>query len=242
MGQLDGRTAIVTGAGRGIGEAIARELDRAGARLVLLDLDLASAQALASELSSATARETDVSDYGQVVSAVSDIDRIDIVVNNAGWDTFQRFADNKPELWDKLIAVNLKGPINVCHAALPKMGPDGRIINIASEAARVGSRGEAVYSACKGGVISFTKSLAREIGRRHISVNCVSPGPTETPMMQEFLRSGGQSSMDAVVAMTPMGRMATVEEIAQAVLFFASGPGFVTGQILSVSGGVTMAG
>ncbi|WP_217575001.1 SDR family NAD(P)-dependent oxidoreductase [Streptomyces sp. GbtcB7] len=237
MGQLDGKTAVVTGAARGIGLAAARQLDAAGARVVVLDRDGSGAKDCARGLRDGRAVEADISDYGSVAEALADVSRIDVLVNNAGWDFVQPFVDNDPALWDKLIGINLRGLFNMCHIALPKMSAGGRIVNVASDSARVGSPGEAVYSATKGGVIAFTKSLALEVAGIPMSVNCVSPGLTDTPLHAE-------SGFDVapIVDVTPMRRMATSDEVAEAVLFFASGPEFVTGQILSVSGGITMAG
>ncbi|HEV3000010.1 MAG TPA: SDR family oxidoreductase [Solirubrobacteraceae bacterium] len=240
---LAGRLAVVTGAGKGIGAAIARSLDAAGAALLLLDRDVDAARAVAADLADARAVCVDVADYEQVRSALEDVERIDVLVNNAGWDRVEPFLDNDPALWDTLIGINLRGPINLCHLALPRMGAGGRIVNVASDAGRVGSSGEAVYSACKGGVIALTKSLARESARSGVSVNCVCPGPTDTPLLAEIKGPQGMGrTMDAIVKATPLRKLAAPEDVAAAVTFLAAGPDHITGQTLSVSGGLTMAG
>lgn len=249
MGGLDGRVALVTGGARGIGAAIARRLGALGAAVGIVDLDLAAARATAATLPNGRAFGADVGDYEQVRSAAAGViaaySRIDVLVNNAGWDRLQPFLENDPPLWDKLISVNLKGVLNCCHAVLPHMVErgSGRIVNVASDAGRVGSSGEAVYSACKGAVISFTKALARETAGASVTVNCVCPGPTETPLLEEIRsEETGEKVIEAIVRATPLRRLARPEEIAEAVAFFAAGADFVTGQVLSVSGGLTMAG
>lgn len=249
MGGLDGRVALVTGGARGIGAAIARRLGALGAAVGIVDLDPAAARETAATLPNARAFEADVGDYEQVRSAaagaIAAYSRIDVLVNNAGWDRLQPFLANDPPLWDKLISVNLKGVLNCCHVVLPHMVErgSGRIVNVASDAGRVGSSGEAVYSACKGAVISFTKALAREMAGASVTVNCVCPGPTETPLLEEIRSEDtGEKVIEAIVRATPLRRLARPEEIAEAVAFFAAGADFVTGQVLSVSGGLTMAG
>lgn len=169
---------------------------------------------------------------------------LDIVVNNAGWDKVQPFAENDPALWDKLVGINLIGVFNVTHAALHAIGDrGGRFINVASDAGRAGSSGEAAYSACKGGVIAFTKAIARESARSGVLVNCVCPGPTATPLLDEIRTDAtADRIMDAVVRATPLRKLARPEDVAAAVRYFAEEPGHVTGQVLSVSGGLTMAG
>jgi 2-hydroxycyclohexanecarboxyl-CoA dehydrogenase len=236
-------TAVVTGAAKGIGAAIARRLDAVGARLLLLDRDVAAAAGVASELGNASAVEVDVADYEGVRQALTGVEAIDVVVNNAGWDRVQPFLDNNPSLWDTLVGINLLGPINVTHATLPRMSRGGRIVNVASDAGRVGSSGEVVYSACKGGTIAFTKALAREAARLGVSVNCVCPGPTDTPLLDE-IRGDERAArtIDAVVRATPLRKLATPDDVAAAVAFFATGPDHITGQVLSVSGGLTMVG
>jgi 2-hydroxycyclohexanecarboxyl-CoA dehydrogenase len=168
-------------------------------------------------------------------------------VNNAGWDRFQNFTETRPEEWDALIDINLRGPLNMHHLVIPQMlqRGSGRVINISSDAARVGSSGEAVYSACKGGIIAFSKTLAREVARKGITVNVVCPGPTDTPILRGFLGEGdaGQKVYDALVRAIPMKRVGQPDDIPGIVAFLASDEaGFITGQVISVSGGLTMAG
>lgn len=238
-------TCLVTGGAKGIGAAICRRFAAAGATVVVLDRDAEAAARLAAELPGASAAAVDVGDYAAVAAAVAQAGPLDVLVNNAGWDKVEPFLDNDPALWDRLIDINVKGLLNVCHAALPAMTQrgSGRIVNVASDAGRVGSAGEAVYSACKGGAIAFTKALAREVARHGITVNCVCPGPARTPLMDEIKRDERAArTMDAVVRATPTRRLAEPDEVAAAVAFFATGPDHVTGQVLSVSGGLTMAG
>jgi 2-hydroxycyclohexanecarboxyl-CoA dehydrogenase len=243
------RVAVVTGAAKGIGAGIARQLSADGCSVAVLDLDTSGAQAIASELSGSH-HEVDVSSYQGAAAAVAEVidrwGRIDVLVNNAGWDKVEPFLDNTPDLWDLLIGINLRGPINLCHTVLPHMVSQGsgRVVNVASDAGRAGSSGEAVYSACKGGVIAFTKAVAREMARHGITANCVCPGPTDTPLLAEIRSSDtGDRIIDAIVRATPLRRLAQPEDIATAVSFLASpGATFITGQVLSVSGGLTMMG
>jgi len=242
---LDGRVCVVTGAGKGIGAAIARGAAARGATVVLVDRDADAAQQLAAELPRARVAAVDVADYEAVRGALAELERVDVLVNNAGWDRVQPFLDNDPALWDQLLAINLKGVFNFCHLAVPLMiaAGGGRIVNVASDAGRVGSSGEAVYSACKGGTIAFTKSIARECARHRIAANCVCPGPTDTALMAEIKADERAArTMDAIVQATPTRRLGKPEEVAEAVLFFATAPEHLTGQVLSVSGGLTMAG
>lgn len=244
------RVAIVTGGAKGIGAAIAGRLSEDGFGVAVLDLDEEAARATADASEGASAHRADVTSYESVRAAVQDVvaarGRLDALVNNAGWDRVEPFLDNDPELWDRLIGINLRGPINVCHVALPVMAEagGGRVVNVASDAGRVGSSGEAVYSACKGGVIALTKALAREMARRQVTVNCVCPGPTDTPLLGEIRSDAtGDRIIEAIVRATPLRRLAKPEEIAGAVAYFLSpDAAFVTGQVVSVSGGLTMAG
>jgi 2-hydroxycyclohexanecarboxyl-CoA dehydrogenase len=252
--QLHGKTAFVTGAGSGIGRAIALRLAHDGARVAIADIDLEGAQQTQSQIraagGTAVAIGVDVTQLPAVEDAVrqtgKELGGPEILVNNAGWDRIEPFVRNKPEFWDKVIGINLKGPIHCCRAVLEPMiaAGGGRIVNISSDAARVGSTGEAVYAACKGGIISFSKTLARELARHSICVNVVCPGPTNTPLLQE-VTSGEQGTkiIDAMRRSIPLRRLGEPADIAAAVAFFVSpDANFVTGQVLSVSGGLTMAG
>lgn len=252
MTRLAGRIALVTGGGSGIGRATCERLAREGARVAVADIDAAAASAAAAALGgpdSARGLAMDVADFAQVGAAVAEIrdawGPIDILVNCAGWDRMEPFRNNTPELWSRLIDINLRGPIHCCRAVLDDMTARnaGKIISISSDAARVGSSGEAVYSACKGGIISFSKTLARELARHRISVNVICPGPTDTPLLRGMVAAGNEKLVDALTRAIPFGRLAAPHEIAAAVAFFASPDAdFITGQVLSVSGGLTMAG
>jgi 2-hydroxycyclohexanecarboxyl-CoA dehydrogenase len=244
---LEGRVAMVTGAGRGIGEAIARALAAAGAAVAVCDLVGDSAAATAARLARAIGVRMDVSDSAAVRSAVARISEelgpVDILVNNAGWDKVEPFVNSTEATWDRIIAINLKGPIICARAVLEGMleRGHGKIINIASDAGRVGSSGEVVYSASKGGVIAFTKALARETARSNVNVNCVCPGPTETQLLAEVARDNPKL-VDALRRAVPMRRLGRPADIGGAVVFLAGdGAEFITGQTLSVSGGLTMA-
>ena len=254
MAGLDGRVALVTGAGSGIGRAIAARLAADGARVAVADVNAAGAAATVEAIRAgggvAEAVAMDVTDFAAVQAAAAGVRErlgpIAILVNNAGWDRVEPFADNDPALWERLIAINLKGPIHCTRAVLDDLiaADRGKIVNISSDAARVGSSGEAVYAACKGGVVSFSKTLARELARHQVSVNVVCPGPTQTALLDEI--TAGEQGEKVIAAMTraiPFRRLAAPAEIAAAVAFFASSDAdYVTGQVLSVSGGLTMAG
>ena len=235
-------TAVVTGATGGIGSAICRRLAGDGYRVAVTDLDLGRCQALAGELGG-SAHVLDVADAAASVALAVELGAVDVVVNNAGVDRFMPFLDTTPELWDRLLRVNLYGQIAVAHAFARGMAErgGGAIVNIASDAGKVGSTGETVYAAAKGGVITFPRSLARELARRHVRVNCVCPGPTETPFLDVFQGEGGAKVIEAMTRLVPMRRLAQPEEIAAAVSFLASDDArYITGQTLSVSGGLTM--
>lgn len=250
---LNGKSAIVTGGGRGIGRAIALTLARAGGRVAILDILSENAQAVKQEIESlggqSLALRVDLTKSAEVQTAVKEVlDRfgqIDVLVNNAGWDKLELFLDSEEATWEKVIAINYKAVLYMCKAVLPHMVSrgTGKVISIASDAGRVGSTGETVYSGAKGAVIAFSKSLAREVARYHITVNVVSPGLTETPLLQE-IRTGserGGKVIDAVTRAIPLGRVGIPEDIANAVAFLASpAADFITGQTLSVSGGLTM--
>jgi 2-hydroxycyclohexanecarboxyl-CoA dehydrogenase len=248
MCELDGRIAAVTGAGSGIGRAVAVALASEGARVAAADLNLDGALATANSVDGAQIRAfaVDVTESSSVAALYGEIDRefgmVDIVVNCAGWTNDEPFLANAPELWNRVIAVNFLGPVTVAHTFLKPLvaaGQPGCVINVASDAGRVGSTGETVYAGAKGGVIAFTKSLAREMARYGITVNAVSPGPTNTPM----LRQKPEKFREALVRAVPLKRFATPDDIASAVCFFASPrASYITGQVLSVSGGLTMAG
>jgi len=254
MKRLQDRVVLVTGGSRGIGRAISLRLAEEGAKVAIADILESDAAQVVAEITKnggqAMSIMTDVANLDQVRNCVQKITeawgQVDVLVNNAGWDKLEPFVESKPETWDKVIAINLKGPINFCHAVIPQMitRKAGKIISISSDAGRVGSTGEAVYSACKAGIIGFTKTLARELARAKINVNVVCPGPTETPLLKGI--TGGESGAKVIDAMTravPFRRLGQPEEIAAAVAFFASPDAdFVTGQVLSVSGGLTMAG
>jgi 2-hydroxycyclohexanecarboxyl-CoA dehydrogenase len=248
--RLEGKIALVTGGGSGIGRAICVRLADEGARVAVADLDPSAAEQTAADLATpGIAVEVDIADFDRVRAAVgqarSALGAIDVLVNNAGWDRMEPFVDNTPEFWTKVIDVNLRGPIHCCRAVLDDMigRGSGKIVTISSDAARVGSTGEAVYSACKGGVISFSKTLAREMARHGINVNVVCPGPTDTPLLQGMVEAGSDRLVESLKRAIPFRRLARAEEIAAAVAFFASPDAdFITGQVLSVSGGLTMAG
>lgn len=252
------RVAIVTGAGSGIGRGVAEALARTGASVVVLDINEQAGYDAAAHLPRVgaarhTAHATDVADRTSVDAAVDailkDYGRIDVLVNNAGWDKVGPFLDTDPELWDRIIGISLYGTLNLCHAVTPIMIGQreeephfsGRIVNVASDAGRVGSTGEAVYSAAKGGVIAFTKTLAREVARHQITANCVCPGPADTPLF-DSISADSPKLREALIKAIPLRRLAQPEDLAGAVAYFASPEaGYVTGQTLSVSGGLTMA-
>ena len=245
MKGLAGKQVLVTGGGGAIGAAICRRFAEEGARVLVADRVRDAAERVASECNG-EALVFDIGDYRGAKAAIGER-AVDVLVNNAGWDRFQNFADSKPEDWEELIAVNLRGPLNMHHVVLAQMlaRAAGRIVNISSDAARVGSSGEAVYSACKGGIISFSKTLAREVARKGITVNVVCPGPTDTPILRGFLGEGeaGQKVYDALVRAIPMKRVGQAADIPGIVAFLASDEAaFITGQVISVSGGLTMAG
>jgi 2-hydroxycyclohexanecarboxyl-CoA dehydrogenase len=242
---LAGRTVLVTGGGGAIGGAICRRFAELGSSVLVCDRDGAAAERVAREVNG-KARVFDIASYEAAKAAIGD-ESVDVLVNNAGWDRFQNFLDTKPEEWEALLDVNLRGPLNMHHIVVPAMARAGRgrVINISSDAARVGSSGESVYSACKGGIISFSKTLARELARQGVTVNVVCPGPTDTPILRGFLGEGeaGRKVYDALVRAIPMKRVGEPGDIPGIVAFLASEEAaFITGQVISVSGGLTMAG
>jgi 2-hydroxycyclohexanecarboxyl-CoA dehydrogenase len=247
--KLDGKTAVVTGAASGIGRATAEALAEAGAHVLLGDINAEGGEAAAAAIRArgrgADFTRLDVTDAASIEAwrkwAYARRGSVDIVANVAGWGKTEPFVQNSPEFWKKLVDLNLMGTIQMARAFLDQMieRQSGKIVNVASDAGRVGSLGETVYSAAKGGVIAFTKGLAREGARYNITVNCVCPGPTDTPLMAAV----PDKIKEAFSRVTPMRRLARPSEVADAILFFSSPRSdFVTGQVLSVSGGLTMAG
>ncbi len=233
MRGLRGKTAIVTGGATGIGRAIVERFEAEGSKVVVFDLK--------------GPNPVDVTDYDAVGRAVAAAGPVDILVNNAGWDLFRPFLETDREFWQKILSLNLVGVLNMMHCVLPGMVArgGGKVVSIASDAGRVGSSGEAVYSACKGGVIALTKTLARELARKNVRLNTVCPGLTETGMLEQFMQGAGnpEKLREAYRRAVPVGRLGQPEDIAGAVLFLASDDaGFITGQTLSVSGGLTMHG
>jgi 2-hydroxycyclohexanecarboxyl-CoA dehydrogenase len=249
---LTGRTALVTGSARGIGAAIGSALAAAGAAVAIADLSEDAAGSTAAVIgkehgSRTLGLEVDIADGASVRDAITRVEEglgpIDILVNNAGIDTIGPFIDSAEETWDRLIAVNLKGTILTTRAVLDGMMERGygRIVSIASDAGRVGSSGEVVYSATKGGVIAFTKALAREMATKGITLNCVCPGPTDTALLDQVAEAS-QRLYDSLAKAVPMKRIGRPDDIAPAVVFLADEPaGYITGQTISVSGGLTMA-
>ncbi len=247
--RLDGQTALVTGGASGIGKATVLTLARSGASVICADVNEAGSAALVRAATAAglavEAVGIDLADAAATRRTAAAVlarrGRVDILVNGAGWGGIQPYMDTPPDVMDRLIAINLAGPVHLTQALLAPMiaANRGKIINVASDAGRVGSSGETVYAAAKGGIISFTKSLASEVSRYAINVNCVCPGPTDTPM----LATRAEKMREAFLKAIPFHRFAKPEEIADAILFFASErSSYVTGQILSVSGGLTFAG
>ena len=248
---MDGRVAMVTGAGNGIGAAIAAQLQADGFSVAVADLDEAAAIAVAATVAAehggaALGVQIDVAEAASVAAAVarigSELGPIDVLVNNAGIDVIGPFVESNEQVWERLVAVNLLGTIRCTRAVLDGMRERrrGRIVNISSDAARVGSSGEVVYSATKGGVIAFTKAVAREIARDGITVNCVCPGPTETALLGQ-VETASPKLYASLSRAIPLGRLGLPSDVAPVVAFLASEPaGFITGQTISVSGGLTM--
>jgi len=243
------KLAVVTGAASGIGRATAEALADAGAMVIVADINREAGEAVAGALRDrgrkAEFMPVDLTSEPSIAAFAAEVERThgvpDVLVNGAGWGRTHPFWEGTPELWEKLIALNFIGPMRLVRALLPKMieRASGRIVNIASDAGRVGSLGETVYSGAKGGLIAFTKSLARETARYNINVNCVCPGPTETPL----LFAVPEKHLEAFKKAIPFRRFGKPSEIADAVVFFASDrASYITGQVLSVSGGLTMSG
>ncbi|MEY2683450.1 MAG: hypothetical protein RJA09_594 [Pseudomonadota bacterium] len=255
MKQLKGVTAIVTGGGGGIGGAACRRFAAEGAQVAVFDMNLEAAEAVAAGIRGAggvaQAFACDITQRDQVDAAVAateaQLGPVGVLVNNAGWDIFKPFTKTTPAEWDKLIAINLTGALHMHHAVLPGMVArgGGRVVNIASDAARGGSSGEAVYAACKGGLVALSKTLAREHARHQITVNVVCPGPTDTALLAGFAEGAGNPDklMEAFKKAIPLGRLGQPDDLAGAIVFLSSGDAaFITGQVISVSGGLTMHG
>ena len=252
---MSNRTALVTGGAQGIGRGIAAALAAQGFRVAIADLNIEAATQAAKDLSEAggtvIAVEVNVTDTASVEAGLravtADLGPVEIVVNNAGWDDFMPFTATTEEFWDKILDLNFKGALRVTQAVLPGMIERGfgRVVNIGSDAGRVGSSLESVYSGAKGGIIAFTKTLAREVATKGITANVVCPGPTDTPALRKFANGAGQDAekvISGMVRAVPMKRLGTPEDVGPAVAFFASdAAAFITGQTLSVSGGLTMA-
>jgi len=254
MRGLKDRNVLVTGGANGIGAAIARRLAEEGSAVAILDLDAASGEKVAGEIKAAGGRASshavDISDYDAVKRAVESIESasgpVSFLVNNAGWDRAANFLDTTPEFWSKVVAINLYGPLNVSHIVLRGMAARGfgRVVNIASDAGRVGSSGEAVYSACKGGIIAFSKTMARELVSKGVIVNTLCPGPTDTAILRSFLEGpDGAKIAEGLKRAIPMRRLGVPEDYPGLVAFLLSDDAaYITGQTISVSGGLTMQG
>ena len=255
MGRFESRVALVTGGGGGIGSAVCRGFADEGAAVAVVDRSTDAAESTAAAIvdggGRAIAVECDITERSAVDGAVAritaELGAIDVLVNNAGWDLFVPFLQTEPDDWSRLIDINLVGAMHLHHSVLPRMieRGRGRVVNVSSDAARVGSSGEAVYAACKAGLIAFSKTLAREHARHGITFNVVCPGPTDTALLTTVTDSAANPDKlrEAFRRAIPMGRLGQPEDLVAAILFFAGDDaGFVTGQVLSVSGGLTMAG
>ena len=255
MARFEGKTIVVTGGGGGIGGATCRKFALEGGKVAVFDLNLAAAKKVATDIVAAggmaDAFECDIANRASVDAAVAATGKtlgpIAVLVNNAGWDIFKPFTRTTPAEWEKLIAINLTGALNMHHAILPGMAERryGRIVNVASDAARVGSSGEAVYAACKGGLAAFSKTIAREHARHGVTVNVVCPGPTDTALLAGVAAGAAnpEKLIEAFTKAIPLGRLGQANDLAGAIAFLASDDAsFVTGQVLSVSGGLTMNG
>lgn len=251
MRGLKGKAIVVTGGGSGIGRAICHRLGEEGAAVGVLDLNEAGAKETAAAIAgaggTAHAYGVDIVDRDAVEAAIAAFEEaagpIAGLVNNAGWDEAKSFLESTPELWRKVIDINLYGPLNVTHAVLRRMVAHGggRVVSISSDAGRVGSSGESVYSACKGGIIAFSKTVARELARKNVQLNTVCPGPTDTPLLAGFDPDGGLKA--ALERAIPMRRLARPDDYPGIVCFLLSDDaGFITGQTISVSGGLSMHG
>ena len=253
MRGLQGKRVIITGGGSGIGREVSKRFAEEGSEVAIFDLNADGAAETVSLIEAnggkASAYTVDISDRAAVDTAVAAVEAggpVDVLVNNAGWDVIKPFLDTDMELWKKVIDINLYGPLNMHHAVLPGMvkSGGGRVVNISSDAGRVGSSGEAVYSACKGGIISFTKTVARELARKGIQLNAVAPGPTDTPLFAEVAKGeAGAKIAEGLKRAIPMKRLAQPTDYPGIICFLSSDDaGFITGQVISVSGGLSMHG
>jgi len=255
MRGLDAKLAIVTGGGNGIGAAVCRRFAEEGAKVAIWDRDKDAADGVAKAIGAdggvAEAFSCDITDFDAVTAALGETEAalgpVDILVNNAGWDVFRPFLKTDPALWEKIIDINLKGVLHTHYAVLPGMTErgGGRVVNVASDAARVGSSGEAVYAACKAGIVGLSKTLAREHARQGITFNVVCPGPTETGLLESFMAEAGnpEKLAEAFRRAVPLGRLGQPDDLPGAIAFLASDDAaYITGQVLSVSGGLTMNG
>ena len=249
MRGLKGKNVVLTGGASGIGQAISLRLGEEGCNVGIFDLNGDGAKSVVEKIraagGAAESYTLDISDYDAVANAVtafeSDWGLVDGLVNNAGWDKSMPFLDTDLELWHKVVAINLYGPLNLCHVVLKGMADRGvgKVVNISSDAGRVGSSGEAVYAACKGGLIAFSKTMSRELARKGVTLNTICPGPTNTPLLAEQ----GPKLVAALERAVPMRRVAEPEDYPGLVSFFLSDDAsYITGQTISVSGGLTMHG
>jgi 2-hydroxycyclohexanecarboxyl-CoA dehydrogenase len=248
------RVALVTGGGSGIGREICKGLAADGRRVAVADLNAEGAAVTTAMITeaggTALAVEMDVANSESVaqglLQVIDELGPVEVLVNCAGWDVLKPFLDTDEDFWDRVIEINYKGALRTVHGCLPAMieAGWGRIVNIGSDAGRVGSSLEAVYSGAKGGVIAFTKTIAREVARNGITANTVCPGPTDTPLLDGIVETSdnGEKVIGAMARAVPMKRLGQPHEVASAVVYFCSEPaGFISGQTLSVSGGLTMA-
>jgi 2-hydroxycyclohexanecarboxyl-CoA dehydrogenase len=255
MKGLSGKTVIITGGGGGIGRALCLRFAAEGSRVAVLDRDAAAAQTTADLIAEAGGKAmafaADITDYAAIVETVgkvqSELGVPTVLVNNAGFDRFMPFLKTEPGMWQQLIDINLTGALNMHHVVLPKMleAGGGKVINIASDAARVGSSGEAVYAACKAGLIGLSKTLARELASKNINLNVVCPGPTDTALLKSVAATSNnpEKLLEAFKNAVPKRRLGQPEDYPGIVCLLASDDAdFITGQVISVSGGLTMAG
>lgn len=253
MRGLAGKRVVVTGGGSGIGRAVCIRFAEEGAEVAVFDLNGDGARQTVKAIEDVGGKakpyQVDITDRKAVDAAVAAFEAdgpIDVLVNNAGWDIPRPFLDTDLDLWKKVIDINLYGPLHMHHAVLPGMVQRGagRVVNISSDAGRVGSSGEAVYSACKGGIISFTKTVARELARKGVQLNAVAPGPTDTPLFAEFAKGqDGDKIAQGLQRAIPMKRLAQPADYPGIICFLSSDDaGYITGQVISVSGGLSMHG